>query len=993
MIQLPTGFWPHQVEAVQKIAEYLEVEDRRDRAALITMPTGTGKTGVIAATVSLLPVLSGPRLVLTPWDALVRQLITDLRFRFWEHLPVKDRPQVSRVVRLPPSSNLDLIARETESKIFVATIAAISVMQQAAQDVHRSMADVFAGFGCVIVDEGHYEPAYHWSKAIRSLQRPTVLFTATPYRNDEKFFQIDDRWRFRFGHQEAQDRRFLREPAFQDLDAQTPGQFVEALVAFVEQHYGADDTRVIVRCRDRNNIMAIVDELVAHGETRTVGVHERFTSGSPYFARNVPGTDFDARYWVHQNKLIEGIDDGRFRVLAFYDRLGNDRAVVQQIGRVLRNPSRSQEDGTAYVLERRIGVTEKTWHSYLRFDSQPQAESAATIPDLVERMLAAQPGAFYYDGTYRDRADLSAANAWQDFAFPLRTRLYRALGEVPALEALTEATTNEWREIDRSVFTTQEPDDATSIIPYITTENSPFMRNGTFLELQFGYTLIRQRDDRLYVYDSRGRTPTSVALKYRPVSPSELHSLFPAGASQLTAVALLNTDIGRQAARSRRVRATAIDDLAPDLADYAYVCSVAEGYTEVAAERFRRYLGLSRARVSDYRSTDSGYSRYSAWLDELHQGMTDARAGATTFTRYASTVPAPSVEDAVARHVLLDLTDDNFDRITDGRRQPVELDDIAVPVVGDACVVTVNGKPHPATIRWDGDGQRYDFESPSLRSEDFREVAGDERELVAYINDEQALRVVPVKRNLLYSHGHFFLPLLPSHRARDFRLLDILQPIEELAAAKSEKGTAIINGNWQADSVFGMISAMAPGSDPPAPPAWIAVLNHPDMLLCTDLGTEVADFVATQDQLAVFIHAKASAQTHLYSASALHDAASQVVKNLPYLQPLNEVRPRLSNWSRPWRAGGITGSTRRLRVGDYSSAVDMWARIRRVTSDPNGSREVWMVLGNSLSKEALIKAGRKDDVSPEAIQVYALLQTTWAAVSQLGARFRVFCSP
>ena len=247
VIQLPTGFWPHQVEAVQKIAEYLEVEDRRDRAALITMPTGTGKTGVIAATVSLLPVLSGPRLVLTPWDALVRQLVTDLRFRFWEHLPVKDRPQVSRVVRLPPSSNLDLIARETESKIFVATIAAISVMQQAAQDVHRSMADVFAGFGCVIVDEGHYEPAYHWSKAIRSLQRPTVLFTATPYRNDEKFFQIDDRWRFRFGHQEAQDRRFLREPAFQDLDAQTPGQFVEALVAFVEQHYGADDTRVIVR--------------------------------------------------------------------------------------------------------------------------------------------------------------------------------------------------------------------------------------------------------------------------------------------------------------------------------------------------------------------------------------------------------------------------------------------------------------------------------------------------------------------------------------------------------------------------------------------------------------------------------------------------------------------------------------------------------------------------------------------------------------------------
>jgi superfamily II DNA or RNA helicase len=75
--QLPESLWPHQRAAIREIATYLAAA-RTNIAALITMPTGTGKTGVIAAAVGLLPGLTGHRLVLTPWDALVRQLITDL---------------------------------------------------------------------------------------------------------------------------------------------------------------------------------------------------------------------------------------------------------------------------------------------------------------------------------------------------------------------------------------------------------------------------------------------------------------------------------------------------------------------------------------------------------------------------------------------------------------------------------------------------------------------------------------------------------------------------------------------------------------------------------------------------------------------------------------------------------------------------------------------------------------------------------------------------
>lgn len=43
-------------------------------------------------------------------------------------------------------------------------------------------------------------------------------------------------------------------------------------------------------------------------------------------------------------------------------------------------------------------------------------------------------------------------------------------------------------------------------------------------------------------------------------------------------------------------------------------------------------------------------------------------------------------------------------------------------------------------------------------------------------------------------------------------------------------------------------------------------------------------------------------------------------------------------------------------------------------------------------KEAL-NAEAKPKGAAEAIQVYALLQTAWGAISQVGAKMRVFCSP
>jgi hypothetical protein len=87
------------------------------------------------------------------------------------------------------------------------------------------------------------------------------------------------------------------------------------------------------------------------------------------------------------------------------------------------------------------------------------------------------------------------------------------------------------------------------------------------------------------------------------------------------------------------------------------------------------------------------------------------------------------------------------------------------------------------------------------------------------------------------------------------------------------------------------------------------------------------------------------------------------------------------------------GSVQRLRTVGEMTADEMWAQVRDVIVDPNADREVWLVLGAAMSRQAIIEQAERESPSCELIQIYALLQTAWSAISQCGARLRVFCSP
>src|SRR5256885_439040 len=118
--QLRSKLWKHQIEAIEFAYPYLR-GPRSQRTALIRLPTGTGKTGVIAPLAVVLPP-AGWTLILTPWRHLCDQMSDDVKKEFWEARNWKP-PDIPRVNRLYPSTIEGELQAADEQLILIATLA------------------------------------------------------------------------------------------------------------------------------------------------------------------------------------------------------------------------------------------------------------------------------------------------------------------------------------------------------------------------------------------------------------------------------------------------------------------------------------------------------------------------------------------------------------------------------------------------------------------------------------------------------------------------------------------------------------------------------------------------------------------------------------------------------------------------------------------------------------------------------------------------------
>jgi hypothetical protein len=169
----------------------------------------------------------------------------------------------------------------------------------------------------------------------------------------------------------------------------------------------------------------------------------------------------------------------------------------------------------------------------------------------------------------------------------------------------------------------------------------------------------------------------------------------------------------------------------------------------------------------------------------------------------------------------------------------------------------------------------------------------------------------------------------------------------------------------------------------------IALPFEDPLLICDDLGTECADFLAaniSSRQMAL-IHAKAG-EVKGISASAFHDVVSQAMKNLVYLTRNAEAPEKVGSWTRKEKWNG-TGVPRIVRTPDgVPEKAKLWNKLKAEiidSSDP-GLFVVLVTTGCCDVEKLREVTGDPTKRTPETAQLFHLLDGLNGYARQLGAK-------
>ncbi|MFD1297003.1 DEAD/DEAH box helicase [Lysobacter gummosus] len=784
--------WQHQREAIFIVSKYVRryagTHTGSIPASLVNIPTGGGKSAIIA-TVAHGSVSAKKVLVLTPRISLRRQLFKDLsgvRGPLVSLGAAKSR--LRKVVEVTNASMLQGALRDAD--IVVATIQLIQAIRRSNEVTLNAIA---MQLDCVMVDEGHYEPAPSWSDAIRSLQVPTILFTATPYRNDLRAFSLEPGATYVAQYRQLRDLKILRALDISvrpKVEAVSAAKFVVSVLNAFKDKYGAvpsADRRLIIRCKSKAEINNVQKALAAHGGgVSSIGIHERFSAPAKVYDPNQreysqpPDPEICKHpIWVHQYKLLEGIDGPCFRAVSIYGALGSARSLVQQIGRVLRNPQRV-DDESALLIEHSEGSVKRRWDRYIEFDSGLTTETIALgIQEVATAFDTKQPATMYIENEFRSRYVIGSAAGLehlQSLRMPLRCSIIRAskpaaLGRLLQLvEARLHLADSPWRVLhsDTSGF----------VVLFISIGTSPFLAEHYFVEKTLNLYAARLSGDMIAVLDT-SRVGVSAEVQRHvgpPISRKELSRVLSAdGKATFTEIRARSTALGQSSVRGRVVQAASLEITPPLLDDFQFAPSSLTAIdlgTGALRGHSIRSLGFGHGRISDVEALQE-YAHWTSWVDQLMaKAQSSRRLEPTYFQRFAQPLSAPPPAPE-ARSILFDAASirEKFlfqPTAVSSPAEAIEIDDACLDLTAQPADPTIrlfgpgaviNGSVIDGYVKFDPVTERYIVQSKLLKNVRMNDGSG--IDLVDYLNSTQSFSIVPEEVGVIYSQGTYFDPKLP----------------------------------------------------------------------------------------------------------------------------------------------------------------------------------------------------------------------------------------
>ena len=153
-----------------------------EEAALVVMPTGSGKTAVLNLSAYLLRV---KRVLVISSSVMVRGQIVN---EFATLKTLKESNVFHQKLALPKVFEVKSPIRElkvwNEFKAFDVVVGIPNSLNEGINENFKPEGDLF---DLILVDESHHVPAYTWTNVVKAFPlAKKILFTATPFRRDKK---------------------------------------------------------------------------------------------------------------------------------------------------------------------------------------------------------------------------------------------------------------------------------------------------------------------------------------------------------------------------------------------------------------------------------------------------------------------------------------------------------------------------------------------------------------------------------------------------------------------------------------------------------------------------------------------------------------------------------------------------------------------------------------------------------------------------------------
>ena len=387
------GLRPPQLGALFAVGMHWSLDKQ---PATIVMPTGTGKTETMLATVAAHEI--GRCVVAIPTKALRDQTAEKFKtmgmLRRLGVLTADDNPVVGIVRRRPKTAQDLQLFRDSNVAIGAVSSLAAGTAEAFLPDV-ANLSDV------LIIDEAHHLAATTWSNlrdAFVGKGKRVLQFTATPFRNDGKL--VEGKVIYSYPLKAAQRDQYFKEIEFRAIhelneelaDEQIAETAIEQLRSdLAEQHNHV----LMARCQSvarAETVFEIYKRLAP--DLRPLLIHSEIDLTNERLAQLRSQV---SRIVVCVNMLGEGVDIPQLKVAAIHDMHQSLAVLLQFVGRFTRT-SVDDELGDATVIANianpkiasaleRLYSEDADWNEILREMSSSAAQEHAEFIRFLQNSM------------------------------------------------------------------------------------------------------------------------------------------------------------------------------------------------------------------------------------------------------------------------------------------------------------------------------------------------------------------------------------------------------------------------------------------------------------------------------------------------------------------------------------------------------------------------------------------------------------------------------